>query len=99
MPHEGSSLRTISSPQGMVQANVLDADSYERMAKRGEVPSGAVILQTRHGWSANSGARRNDMGIVRDGGRVTHHDASMSPVSYSDAREVVVLVPRGSSPR
>lgn len=94
MPLEGSVPRTISSPYGTVQANVLDADAYERMAQRGEVPSGAVIFQTRHGWNASSGARGNDMGIVRDGGRVTHNYRSMSPVIYSDAREVVVLVPR-----
>jgi hypothetical protein len=99
MPLEGSQLRTIASPYGTVKANVLNADAYERMAKAGEVPSGAVIFQTRHGWSANSTASGNDMGIVRNGGRVTHNYRPMSPVIYSDAREVVVLVPRGSVAR
>ena len=34
------------------------------------------------------------MGIVRDGGRTTHNDQDMNPVLYSDAKEVVLLVPR-----
>lgn len=96
MPLEGSKLRTISSPYGTAQAHVLDADTYERMAQRGQIPSGSVLFQTRHGWSASSTARGNDMGIVRNGGRVTHNYRSMSPIIYGDAKEVVVLVPSDS---
>jgi hypothetical protein len=77
-----------------VQAQVLDADSYERLAKAGQIPSGAILFQTRHGWDSPNGPYGNDMGIVRDGGRVTHNYKSMSPIIYSDAKEVVVLVPR-----
>ncbi len=72
---------------------MLNADAYESMAKRGEIPTGAILFQTRHGWAANSTAKGNDMGIVRDGGRVTHNYKPMSPIIYSNAKEVVVLVP------
>lgn len=93
MPLPGSEQRTINSAYGKVQANVLGADAYEAMAKRGEIPTGAILFQTRHGWNADSGAKGNDMGIVRDGGRVTHNYQPMNPIIYSNAKEVVVLVP------
>jgi hypothetical protein len=94
LPLEGSQQRTIRSPYGTVQAHVLNADAYERMAKAGQIPSGAILFQTRHGWDYSGGSRGNDMGIVRDGGRATHNYKTMSPIIYGDAREVVVLVPR-----
>ncbi|MCA2980474.1 MAG: hypothetical protein INH37_19560, partial [Myxococcaceae bacterium] len=93
-PLEGSRLRTIKSPYGTAQAHVLDADAYERMARDGQIPSGAILFQTRHGWDYGEGSSGNDMGIVRDGGRVTHNYRSMPPIIYGDAKEVVVLVPR-----
>ena len=90
----GSSLRTIKSAYGTISAYVINADSYERMAKNGQIPSGAIIFQTRHGWSVNSGASGNDMGIVRDRGRYTFNYRLMSPIIYSNAKEVVILVPK-----
>ena len=90
----GSSRRTIRSAYGTISAYVINADSYERMAKNGQIPSGAIIFQTRHGWSVNSGASGNDMGIVRDRGRYTFNYKLMSPIIYSDAKEVVILVPK-----
>ena len=90
----GSSLRTIKSAYGTISAYVINADSYERMAKNGQIPSGAIIFQTRHGWSVNSGASGNDMGIVRDRGRHTFNYKLMSPIIYSNAKEVVILVPK-----
>ena len=90
----GSNLRTIKSAYGTISAYVINADSYERMAKNGQIPSGAIIFQTRHGWSVNSGASGNDMGIVRDRGRHTFNYKLMSPIIYSNAKEVVILVPK-----
>ncbi len=94
LPLEGSKPRTIKSPYGTVRAHVLNADAYERMAMAGKIPSGAILFQTRHGWDYGGGSLGNDMGIVRDGGRVTHNYRSMPPIIYGDAKEVVVLVPR-----
>jgi uncharacterized Zn-binding protein involved in type VI secretion len=96
VPLDGAQQRTIHSAYGSAQAYVLDADSYERMAQRGEIPSGAILFQTRHGWDSPNGPYGNDMGVVRDGGRVTHNYKSMSPIIYSDAKEVVLLVPSDS---
>ena len=96
LPFADSKPRTIESPYGTVQAQVMSADAYEKLAKEGKVPSGAIIFQTRHGWDYSGGSSGNDMGIVRNGGRITHNYASMSPIIYSDARDVVLLVPKGS---
>ncbi|MBL8955808.1 MAG: peptidoglycan-binding protein [Myxococcaceae bacterium] len=93
LPLPGAQPRTIRSPYGTVQAQVISADAYERLAQAGQIPSGALIFQTRHGWDYSGGPYGNDMGIVRDGGRVTHNYRSMSPIIYRDAREVVILVP------
>ncbi len=95
LPLPGSKERTITSPAfGTVKAQVISADAYEKMAKAGQIPSGAVIFQTRHGWDYSGGSSGNDMGIVRNGGRQTHNYATMSPIIYSDAKEVVLLVPK-----
>jgi len=96
VPMADARLRTIQSPYGKVQAWVMSADAYEARALRGEVPSGALIFQTRHGWNYGGGASGNDMGIVRNGGRATHNYATMAPIIYKDAREVVLLVPTGA---
>jgi hypothetical protein len=89
----GSASKTISSSYGSIQASVISADAYEALAKNGQIPSGAIIFQTRHGWEYGEGASGNDMGIVRNGGRITHNYASMSPIIYGDAKEVVILIP------
>jgi peptidoglycan hydrolase-like protein with peptidoglycan-binding domain len=95
VPLPGSQQRTIRSPAfGTVTAHVISADAYEKMALAGQIPSGALIFQTRHGWEYSGGSSGNDMGIVRNNGRVTHNYKAMSPIIYSDAKEVVLLVPR-----
>jgi hypothetical protein len=96
LPMADAKPRTLQSPYGKVQAWVMSADAYEARALRGEVPSGALIFQTRHGWNYGGGPQGNDMGVVRNGGRATHNYATMSPIIYKDAREVVVLVPTGA---
>eukprot|EP00943_MAST-04B_sp_MAST-4B-sp1_P000760 g760.t1 len=93
----GSKWTTIRSAYGDVNAYVINADSYEQMAFSGKIPSGAIIFQTRWGWTVSSSASGNDMGIVRDGGRKTFNYQLMNPIIYSDAKEVVILVPSSSS--
>ena len=95
LPLPGSEIHTITSKYGTTQASVISADAYEQLAKAGKIPSGAVIFQTRHGWDSDEGPSGNDMGIVRDGGRVTHNYQSNGPIIYGDAKQVVILVPRG----
>ena len=93
----GSRWTRISSAYGTVNAYVINADSYEQMAFKGQIPSGSIIFQTRHGWTVSSGASGNDMGIVRNGGRNTFNYRQMGPIIYSNAKEVVILVPSGAS--
>lgn len=96
LPLPGSQVQTINSPAyGSIQANVLSADAYEKMALAGQIPSGAIIFQTRHGsWNDNSdGSRGFDMGIVRNGGRETFNYQSNGPLIYGSAQSVVILVP------
>ena len=90
----GSRWTTIRSAYGTVGAYVIGADAYERMAYNRQIPSGAIIFQTRHGWTVSSSASGNDMGIVRDRGRYTFNYKLMNPIIYSNAKEVVILIPK-----
>jgi hypothetical protein len=92
----GSTETTIRSPYGTIKAHVLNADEYERMAKAGEIPSGSVLFQTRHGFQVDEGPHGNDMAIVRDRGRDLFSYFGPNPIIYGDAKEVVLLVPRKS---
>jgi putative chitinase len=91
--------QTIRSPYGTVQANVIPAHEYEQLARAGQIPSGAVVFQTRHPtWNMTSPRSRGfDMGIARDGGRNLFNFADMGgPMVYPDTKSVVVLVPGGA---
>jgi len=99
VPLPGAQQRTINSPYGTVQAQVVSADAYEKMANAGQIPSGSIIFQTRHGWDYSGGSSGNDMGVVRNGGRNTHNYETMPPIIYGDAKEVVLLVPKGAIQR
>jgi hypothetical protein len=97
LPLVGAHSRKIVSPYGTVNAYVIPAGTYAKMAKAGRIPSGAIIFQTKHGWSYGEGPYGNDMGIVRDGGRVTFNYASMPPIIYREkTKEVVLLVPKSA---
>lgn len=96
LPLPGSKPETIKSPYGTVQANVVPAADYERLARAGQIPSGAIVFQTRHPtWNGTSpGSRGYDMGIARNGGRTLFNYADMKgPMVYSGTQSVVVLVP------
>ncbi len=97
LPLEGSWSRTIKSPYGTVVAHVLDGGAYKKLALAGRIPSGAIIFQTKHGWDYGVAPYGNDMGIVRDGGRVTFNYAKMPPIVYGAAtKEVVLLLPKSA---
>ncbi|OJH39383.1 hypothetical protein BON30_17890 [Cystobacter ferrugineus] len=97
LPLAGSHARKIVSPYGTVSAYVIPTSTYAKVAKKGWIPSGAIIFQTKHGWDYGEGPYGNDMGIVRDGGRVTFNYASMPPIIYREhTKEVVLVVPRSA---
>lgn len=93
----GSRTETIRSPYGTVQASVIPAAEYDRLAREGRIPSGAVVFQTRHdSWNSTSPRSRGfDMGIARNGGRTTFNYADMrQPLVYgARTQSVIVLVP------
>jgi hypothetical protein len=98
----GSKLEVIWGMDGVVQVYAINADPFETMAKKkGAVPSGALIFQTRtgweHGWEPDEGSTGNDMGILRDkpgGGMYTHnYQENIGTIIYPKCLEVVVLVP------
>ncbi len=97
LPLTGAREQTIKSPYGTIKANVIPAADYERLARDGKIPSGAVVFQTRHDtWNTTSDRSRGfDMGIARDGGRTLFNYANMGgPMVYgAETQSVVVLVP------
>ena len=99
VPFPGARQQTINSPYGNVNANVVSADQYRELVRNGQVPDGAVIFQTRHGWDYSGGSRGNDMGIVRNNGQTTHNYQDMSSIIYRDAKDVVILVPQDALQR
>jgi hypothetical protein len=97
LPLVGSRSRVVKSTYGTVTVYVTDASAYKKMALAGQIPSGAIIFQTKHGWDYGAGPYGNDMGIVRDGGRVTFNFKSMPPIIYrAETKEIVLLVPKGA---
>jgi len=92
----GAQPTTIKSPYGTMQAQVIPASEYAKLAKEGKIPSGAVVFQTRHdSWNSTSKDSHGfDMAIVRDGGKhVFNFAQSRGPLVYRDTRSVVVMVP------
>lgn len=92
----GGQSTTIKSPYGTMQANVIPASEYAKLAREGKIPSGAVVFQTRHdSWNSTSKDSHGfDMAIVRDGGKhVFNFAESRGPLVYRDTKSVVVMVP------
>jgi muramidase (phage lysozyme) len=92
----GARQRTISGFYGSVRAYVIDGAGYRALARAGQLPSGAIVFQTRHGWDYGGGPYGNDMAIVRNGGRqVFNYELVSTGIVYRELREAVVLVPTG----
>lgn len=101
VPTPGSQMRTIKSPFGTVQAQVISAKEYQAMVKDGKVPSGALVFQTKHGWDANvPDSKGNDVAIARNGGQQVHNYKRMGGALYgANLKEVVIMVPKGALQR
>jgi len=89
----GSEARTINSPYGAVQANVMTGEQYRAAVANGTIPNGSVVFQARHGWDYSKGSRGNDVGILQNG-RIFNYAQMPNPTVYANTREVVVLQPR-----
>ena len=89
----GSKPTTITSPYGKVQANVLSREDYLKAAANGQIPQGAVVFQTKHGWDYNGGSRGNDVGIVQGDHVHNYKDMPHLTVYGAETRDVVILTP------
>ncbi len=90
----GATRSTITSPYGTVQANTLSREAYLQAAQSGQIPQGAVVFQTRHGWDYSGGSRGNDVGIVQ-GDRIHNYKPMAGMTVYGNqTRDVVILTPR-----
>lgn len=90
----GSTRSTITSPYGTVQANTLSREAYLQAAQNGQIPQGAVVFQTKHGWDYGGGSRGNDVGIVQ-GERIHNYKPMAGMTVYgNETRDVVILTPR-----
>jgi hypothetical protein len=90
----GSERRSIESPYGTVEANVMTREQYEQAVADGTIPNGAVVFQTRHGWDFDGGSRGNDVGILQNG-RLFNSNRMAGPLAYGEnTRDIVVMLPR-----
>lgn len=87
--------RTINSPAGSFKANVMSGADYAAAVQRGQIPSGALVFQTRRDWSGtSSGSRGFDVAIARNGGRAHWNFGMTGTLVYGEGtRQVFVLVP------
>lgn len=95
LPLPGAVQKSIKSTYGTVNAYVIPADKYKSLATAGQIPSGALVWQTKHGWGYSGGSSGNDLAIVRNGGKaVFNYEAMNFPLVYgAKTVEVVVGVP------
>ncbi|MBM5817094.1 MAG: hypothetical protein FJ083_11125 [Cyanobacteria bacterium K_Offshore_surface_m2_239] len=93
--------RTINSPAGSFQANVMSGADYAAAVQRGQIPGGALVFQTRLDWNgASSGSRGFDVAIARNGGRNHWNFGMTGTLVYGQGtRQVFVLVPGRSGGR
>ena len=89
----GSTVETINSPYGNVQAHVLTGEAYAEAVKNGQIPEGAVVFQSNRNWNdANDKSKGSDVGIVRNGG-IFNYKQFPNMTVYSHVAQVVVLLP------
>lgn len=101
-PIPGSTLQTIHSKKadgsapayGSAPAHVLTGEAYREAARKGQIPEGSVVFQTRTGWDFDKESKGSDVGIVRNGGIFNYKQFEGMTV-YKDVTSVVVLQPRG----
>jgi hypothetical protein len=88
-----STQTTIKSPYGTVEVNTLSREAFLAAAEAGQVPQGALVFQTQHGWDYNKGSLGNDVGIVQ-GDHVHNYKPMKGLTVYGPAtRDIVVMLP------
>ena len=88
---------TLNSPYGNANVNVMSKDEWLSQVAAGNIPSGALIFQTRHSnWNATSpGSRGYDAAIAQQGGNSLWNGQPLSSLVYGNTQGVIGLTPDG----
>ncbi|MFY0574415.1 hypothetical protein ACN28S_08710 [Cystobacter fuscus] len=89
-----STVQTINSPYGNVQAHVLSGEAYLAAAANGQIPEGSVVFQTKKGWDYGVESKGSDVGIVRNGAIFNYRANRGMSVYGNNVSEVVVMHPQ-----
>ena len=92
----GSSRITLDSTYGKAEVNKMSLSQYQQAVGRGQIPSGALVFQTKHSsWNANTGGSSGfDVAIARNGGSQLFNGMYNPSAMYgSSTTHVFVLVP------
>lgn len=92
----GSKPFTLNSTYGKAPVNKMSLQQYRQAVGRGQIPSGALVFQTRHSsWNATAtNSSGFDMAIARDGGtRLFNGELLPDAVYGPSTTHVFVLVP------
>jgi spore coat assembly protein SafA len=93
----GSTPFELNSQGRTATVNAVSGEQYEALVANGQIPSGAVVCQTRHDSFNNDETYGNDEGITRNGGRTTFNYADMPATIYGGSggtQQVFILVPQ-----
>ena len=90
--------KTLTSPYATVGVNNMSGSEYLNQVKAGNIPSGALIFQTRHSdWNnGNIGSSGFDAAIAQNGGMSLWNGQQIDgPQVYSGLKNVIALTPDG----
>jgi LysM domain len=88
----GSKPVTLSGSYGAAQIYTITAAQYKQLVGEGKIPSGAILMQTRHGNLNNNETYGNDIAFTLDKGKLIHNFDEMQPLVYGGSVEVLALM-------
>ena len=89
---------TLNSPYGNSSVNVMNRDQWLQQVAAGNIPSGALIFQTKHSnWNGtSSGSSGYDAAIAQQGGRSLWNGQHIgSSEVYNGLQKIIALTPDG----
>jgi hypothetical protein len=92
----GSRPITLNSTYGKAAVNQMSLQQYQQAVGRGQIPSGALVFQTRNSsWNGTADKSRGfDIAISRNGGSQLFNGRYLPSSVYGpDTTHVFVLVP------
>jgi len=91
--------KTLNSPYGDANVNVMSRSQWERSVNDGLIPSGALIFQTRHSdWNSTSpGSSGYDAAIAQKKGNGLWNGQELGSLVYGNTKGVISLTPTGKA--